>query len=76
MQQELNTQSRGLHTMSTAMANLQSQDLDLERYTRGYTIRIFGVNASQGEVCKEKVDRILADKFAVESTIENALRYG
>ena len=76
MQQELNAQSRELHTMSTAMVNLQSQVLDLERYTRGYNIRIFGVNESQGEVCKEKVDRILADKFAVESAIENAHRTG
>ena len=76
MQQELNAQSRELHTMSTAMVNLQSQVLDLERYTRGYNIRIFGVNESQGDVCKEKVDRILADKFAVESAIENAHRTG
>ena len=75
-QQELNAQSRELHTMSTAMVNLQSQVLDLERYTRGYNIRIFGVSESQGEVCKEKVDRILADKFAVESAIENAHRTG
>ena len=76
MQQELNAQSRELHTMSTAMVNLQSQVLDLERYTRGYNIRIFGVSESQGEVCKEKVDRILADEFAVESAIENAHRTG
>ena len=76
MQRELNVQSRELHTMSTAMVNLQSQVLDLERYSRGYNIRIFGVSESQGEVCKEKVDRILADKFAVESAIENAHRTG
>ena len=72
MQQELNAQSRELHAMSTAMANLQSQFLDLKIYTRLYNIRIFGVNESQSDMCKEKMDSILADKFAVQSAIENA----
>ena len=63
--------------LATLVNSLQSQVLDLQRYTRGFNIRIFGIPEAPGESCKDVVDGLLKNKFDItHSAIENAHRTG
>ena len=76
LQQVSITQSREMQNMTSQINSLQSQVLDMQRYTRGFNIRVIGVDETEDEVCLNKVSEILAEKFGIHSAIENAHRTG
>ena len=62
---------------NSAIATVESEINSLERYTRGFNIRILGVAEHDGEDCIGRVQELLSDYFNVsEPVIENAHRVG
>ena len=66
-----------IEAAKATIQNLQLEVLKLERYTRGFNVRITGLAESTEENCLEKVHSVLLDKFGLEgSIVENAHRVG
>ena len=56
---------------------MQSEINALERYTRGFNIRIMGMTEHEDEDCVASVQNLLHDSFDItEPVIENAHRVG
>ena len=77
IERDLTAQKSETDRMAALVNTLQSQVLDLQRYTRGFNIRIFGIPEAQGESCKDIIDGLLKNKFGInQPAIENAHRTG
>ena len=60
-----------------AIAGMESEINALERYTRGFNIRILGMEEQEGETCITLVNELLNEYFDLsEPAIENAHRVG
>ena len=56
---------------------MQSEINALERYTRGFNVRVMGIPDEEGEDCVTRVSRMLHDHFGIsDPVIENAHRVG
>ena len=66
-----------LHRANHAIASMQSEINALERYTRGFNVRIMGISEEDGEDYVARVQQVLNDHFGIsDSVIENAHRVG
>ena len=62
---------------NSALATMESEINSLERYTRGFNIRIMGVAKHDDEYCIGRIQELLSEFFNVsEPVIENAHRVG
>ena len=73
IERDLTAQKSETDHMAALVNTLQSQVLDLQRYTHSFNIRIFGIPEAQGESCKDIIDGLLKNKFGInQPAIENA----
>ena len=54
-----------LHRANHAIASMQSEINALERYTRGFNIRIMGISEEDGEDCVARVQQVLNYHFGI-----------
>ena len=59
IQRDVTSQKSEADRLAALVNSLQSQVLDLQRYTLGFNIRIFGIPEAPGESCKDVVDGLL-----------------
>ena len=62
------------HTKNVGL--LQERLLQMERYSRKYNLRFFNILEDSGEDCIKKLQSVLSDDLAIETTIGNAHRIG
>ena len=75
VQGAVNTCSADLAAAKAIISSLQDEVHKLQRYTRGFNIRVMGVPETQDENCRDKLHDILKTHFAYEGDIvENAHR--
>ena len=66
-----------LHRANHAIATMESEINALERYTRGFNIRIMGITEEEGEDCVSRVHQVLNAHFGIsDHVIENVHRVG
>ena len=77
LKKRITDQGHELLRSSQCIATLETEMNNLQRYTRGFNIRILGVTEEENENCIESVENILKDYFNVSGrVIENAHRTG
>ena len=71
----VSTLENELQSAKSIIDSLQHDVINLERYTRGFNIRVSGVQKTEDENCRIKLTDILKDKIGIEGdVIENAHR--
>ena len=74
---KLENRDAELQHANYAIASMQSEINALERYTRGFNVRVMGIPEEEGEDCVTRVNRMLHDHFGIsDPAIENAHRVG
>ena len=74
---KLENRDAELQHANYAIASMQSEINALERYTRGFKVRVMGIPEEEGEDCVTRVSRMLHDHFGIsDPAIENAHRVG
>ena len=77
LKSNLQTRDSELEHAKCAISTMQSEINSLERYTRGFNIRIMGMHEEEEEDCVASVQKLLQDLFDIAGpVIENAHRVG
>ena len=77
LKSNLKTRDTEIEDSKRAISLMQSEINALERYTRGFNIRIMGMTENEDEDCVASVQNLLHDSFDItEPVIENAHRVG
>ena len=77
LKHELDVRNTELDHAKFSIGSLETELNAIQRYTRGFNIRIVGLPETDNENCVSSIQEILEDKFEVTSlAIENAHRVG
>ena len=77
MKKQLKEQERELVCSRQLITTLDNEMNNLQRYTRGFNLRILGMAEDENEDCVASVDNLLKDYFDISGfPIENAHRIG
>ena len=77
LKEKLDNRNTELDRAKFAIGSLETELNALQRYTRGFNIRIIGMPESDSENCITSIQEVLKEKFGLNSpVIENAHRVG
>ena len=80
MRKHIQEQDKALELATDMIQTMDAELNSLQRYTRGFNVRIIGMAEQEGEDCINKVEAILENNFDIKAAdvhpIENAHRVG